>query len=193
MPPTTLSTNRPDASARDQGGAVVDEALALDQRDDPARQSEPLGDGGGRGRVGRRDDCPEHERARPAETRDHHVGDRGHDQHRRQHEPDGEKGNRPCELAQVAKRCEERHAVKERRQDRDQYEIRRQLHVRRSWNEAEPKTSEDEQDRIRDADRLSRRKEGGAGRQQPDENEAVVRREAHGHASIVRLRFIATS
>jgi hypothetical protein len=45
---------------------VVDEALALEQRDDPARHPEPLRDGGRGYGVGGGDDSPEHEGAHPA-------------------------------------------------------------------------------------------------------------------------------
>ena len=53
----------------DERGRVVDQALALDQRDEPARQPEPRGDRRRRDRVGRRDDRAEHEAHRPRQAR----------------------------------------------------------------------------------------------------------------------------
>ena len=47
----------------DERGAVVDEALALDDRDRAARDSEPVRDRRRGDRVGRRDDGAEHEAA----------------------------------------------------------------------------------------------------------------------------------
>ena len=55
----------------DQAGGVVDQALALEDGDDPARHLEPLRDRGGGDGVGRRHDRAQHERDRPAHARDH--------------------------------------------------------------------------------------------------------------------------
>ena len=48
----------------DQAGGVVDEAFALENGDDAARQAEPLRDGGSGDGVGRRDDGAEDETGR---------------------------------------------------------------------------------------------------------------------------------
>ena len=81
MPPTMLSTRRAPAVPRrersrhggddrrpqqHERGAVVDEALALDDVDQPPRHAEPPADRGRGDRVGRRDDRAEDERLRPS-------------------------------------------------------------------------------------------------------------------------------
>jgi len=72
----------------DEGGAVVDEALALDEGDQPAREAEPLGDRARGSRVGGRDDGAEHEGGRPGEPGDGGVRDGGDREHRREDQPD---------------------------------------------------------------------------------------------------------
>ena len=52
----------------DERGRVVDQALALDQRDEPSRQPEPRRDRGRRDGVGGRDDRADHEADRPGEA-----------------------------------------------------------------------------------------------------------------------------
>ena len=53
----------------DQRRRVVDQALALEDRDDPARDAEPAQDRGRRHGVGRRDDGAQGERRRPLQRR----------------------------------------------------------------------------------------------------------------------------
>ena len=62
-------------AVRDERGAVVQQALAVDEPDELAREPDALGDRGRRGRVGRRDDRAEHERGRPVEPGDDRVRD----------------------------------------------------------------------------------------------------------------------
>ena len=123
--------------ARDRGGdgglvdderdAVVDEALALDDRDDAPRRADTSGDLGRRERVGRRDDRPERERAGPAEARRARARPRRSPPVVATVKPDREQRDRPQVRAQVAQAGEERRGVEKRRQDRDEHEIRRQL------------------------------------------------------------------
>ena len=97
-PPPTRTTNSPPRAERgerpghDRGdrdaiehepGPVVDEALALDDRDELPRDAEPARDRGRRERVGGRDDRAQHERAahdRPSTNvvRDDRHADRRH-------------------------------------------------------------------------------------------------------------------
>ena len=73
----------------DERGAVVDEALALDDRDRATRDSQSVRDRRRGDRVGRGDDGAEHESARPRKA-DHVVGSDGDRDHRRGHEADRE-------------------------------------------------------------------------------------------------------
>ena len=75
QPPAGLPEREGPGRHRDDGdaveherGRVVDEALALDDRDDAPRRAQPPGDRGGGNRVGRRDDGPQHERRRPRQV-----------------------------------------------------------------------------------------------------------------------------
>ena len=62
---------------RDQGGGVVEQRLALEDRHDPPRQADPLRHRGRGDRVGRRDDRADRDRGRPAEARHQPLDDRG--------------------------------------------------------------------------------------------------------------------
>ena len=72
----------------DEGGAVVDQALALEDVDDPARDRLAAGDRGRRDWVGRRHDRAERERRRPREVVDHGVRHDRDGRRRPDHEPD---------------------------------------------------------------------------------------------------------
>ena len=69
------AAGRDRGAQRDQGGRVVEQRLALEDRDDPARQPDPAADRGRRHGVGRRDDRADRERQRPAEVRQQRVRD----------------------------------------------------------------------------------------------------------------------
>ncbi len=107
---------------RDQRRAVVDEALALDDRDDPVRDTELAPDGGRRDRVGGGDDRAQDERGRPVESQGE-VRHRRDADHRRQDEADRQQGDRPDIPAKLAKRREERRRVQDRRQEDEQDEV----------------------------------------------------------------------
>jgi hypothetical protein len=73
----------------DQGGGVVDQALALEHGEQPAGHAQAAADGGGGQRVGRGDDRAQGER-RPAQpSPSHRVGRHGHRDRGRQDQPDG--------------------------------------------------------------------------------------------------------
>ena len=87
--------NRRDGEAiRDEGGRVVDQALALDQRCEPAWDAEPCCDRIRRDGVGGRDERAEHEADRPREARDGGMADGRNGDRRREHEPDREQRER---------------------------------------------------------------------------------------------------
>jgi hypothetical protein len=167
----------------DERGAVVDEALALDQRDQPAGKTQSSSDRGSRCRVRGRDDRSEHEGLGPAEAGDHGVGDDRDRQHRGQHEADGEERDRANVRAELPQRREEGRPVQEGRQDRDQHEVGSELDARHAGHESEPEASEDEQDGVGNPDQLGHRQERRSRRQQPHEDQAVLGRELHAGPS----------
>ena len=142
-----------------QRGGVVDEALALEDHDEAARQAEPLGDRRGRHRIRRRDDGAEHECASPADPRRErlrHPADgqrRGRDETHRQ-QADGEQV-----LPQVAERREVGGAHEDRRQEDEEDELRRQRDVRQAGHEAEHKPADDHEHRVRDVETLRQGRE----------------------------------
>ena len=73
---------------RNEGGRVVDEALALDQRGEPPRNAETRRDRVRRHRIGRCDECTEHEADRPGEPGDCGMADRRDREHRDEHKSD---------------------------------------------------------------------------------------------------------
>ena len=169
MPPTTVQTKSPAACGEreragddrsdgeleeDERGAVVDEALALDDRDRATRHAEPARDRRRGDRVGRRDDRAEHECRRPTRGRSRSGSDRDRRPSSRSTSPiaSSEIGSDvPPQLAQAGV---EGGRVEERRQDADEHDVRRQRDVRHARREAEHEAADDEQDRIRDAQRV---------------------------------------
>jgi hypothetical protein len=164
---------------RDEGRTVVHEALALDQRDQAPRDPHALGDGGGGGRVGGRDDRAEDEGDGPAQIGDDVVRDGRDDEHRREDEPDGEEADRAGVLPQISQGGEKGGPVEERREHRDQDEVGRQLDRGNARYEAEDETAENEQDRIGDSAPLRRDQEDRDRQEQRDEGEAVVFGKGH--------------
>jgi hypothetical protein len=81
--------------------------------------------------------------------------------------------------AQVAERGEERRRVEERRQDRDQHDVRVEGHVRNARDEAEREPAEHEQDRVRQLQDRSQREQRGHGGEQPEQDERVLGGEVH--------------
>jgi hypothetical protein len=69
------------------------------------------------------------------------VRDHGDDEHRAEHEADGEQRDGERVLAQVAEGGEERGSVEERRKDRNEDEVRRKLELRDPRDEPEPETA----------------------------------------------------
>ena len=82
-------------------------------------------------------------------------------------------------VAQVAERGEERRRVEERRQDRDEHDLRLQLDVRDARHEAEREPAEHEQDRVRHAQPRRKREQRRAGGEECEEEQRVVSRERH--------------
>ena len=85
-----------------QRGRVVDEALALEDHHEAAWQAEPLGDGGGRHRIRRRDDRAKHECASPADSGRQRLRHPADGEGRRRHETHRQQADGEQVLAQVA-------------------------------------------------------------------------------------------
>ena len=137
----------------DERRAVVDEALALDDRDEASGDAKPAHDRRRSDRIGRRDDGAEHKRGAPRQPGYCGMGDDGNRDRRRDHEADGEDANRASVRPQVPHRREEGGEVDQRRQDGDEHDLRRELQGRDAGDETEPfaHSLELRPERIRDA------------------------------------------
>ena len=116
---------------------VADLPLALDHDDDLARDAEPPGDRRRGQWIRRRDDGAEDERLLPGETGDDFVRDERDAAHRREHEPDREHADRCRVRTELAQRGGEGGRVEQRRQERDEDDVRRQLDVRHPREQAD--------------------------------------------------------
>ena len=138
-------------SIEDEAGAVVHEALALDDRDELAWDSSRRAiDVAASGSVG--ETIAPRTNASPRKALDRRVRDDGDTHRRDDDEPDREEADRPHIGPQIAKRREERRAVEQRRQDAEEDELGLELELRHPRNEPDREAAEDEEDRVRDAE-----------------------------------------
>ena len=110
--------DRPERGAEgDQRGRVVEQALALEDGDDPARHADAPRDGGGRDGVRRRDDGAERDRGGEGQPGQQEDGDAGHGERGDEDEPDGEQRDLPPVAPDVDEGRPDRGGVEQRRQD----------------------------------------------------------------------------
>ncbi len=133
---------------RGQRDRVVDQALALEDGDDPGRRAEPGHHRGGRHRVGRRDGGGERERGRPAESGQHEPDHPGHADDRDRRRADRERGDRHRVLPRLPGRGEEGRVVHQRRQEQHQHHGGRQVDVGHLRDQAGEHAEHDEHDRL---------------------------------------------
>ena len=175
-------------AVRDERRAVVDQALSLDDRDEPSWHPEAPRDGCRGDGIGRRDDGAEHEGRAPGEIVDRRVGDHRHDEGRHDHEPDREQADRAQVQLQLVQRREERSGVQQRRQHRDENEIRRELQLGHPGHEPERQPADHEHDRVWDPERGRDDKHGADGHQQHEKHEQLLVRQLHDDTLRLRAR-----
>ncbi len=103
------------------------------------------------------------------------MADGGHGDRRRKHQPDREQRQRPHVPSKIAQRREECGRIQERRQDRDEHDIRSQRDMRDARNEADRQTAENEQDRIRDPQERREREQRAACSEEREQRQSVMR------------------
>ena len=157
-------------AVRDQGGRVVDQALALDQVDDAAGGAQPAHDGGRRDRVRGRDDRPQGECHGPRQV-EHQMPRHRHQHRRDQHEPNRRERQGAGISPQGVHLREERRDVQQRRQEDDQYQVGIELDLGQAGHEPQCQPTKDEDDRVRDADAAGNRVEDGHRHQDPGEDD----------------------
>ena len=171
-----VSRHRADGQPVDQQrGRVVQEALALEDRQDPMRRPELPQNRGRRRGVGRRDDGAERDRRRPRHRRHERPRDHG-DRDRRQARRSRRRGSPPapsCPSGPAARRRRPRPAAPARR--RAPAPGRDRSRSRRARHESQHGAAEGEKRRIRRADTPRHR-----GEEDGDEQDGEERFEA-GH------------
>ncbi|HET8592846.1 MAG TPA: hypothetical protein VFL56_04215 [Solirubrobacterales bacterium] len=144
----------------DQRGRVVDQALALDDVHQPPRRPDAAHDRRRRNRIGRRDDCAEHERHRPGQIHQL-VGDDRDRPRGRQNQADRLEGDHPGIRAQAAQVGEEGGRVEQRRQEDEQNQVGIEDYLRHPGQEAQHQAAEDQGNRVRDLDPVGERVQAG--------------------------------
>ena len=145
---------------RDQGGGVVEQRLALEDRDDASRQPDPAADRRGRDGVGRRDDRADRERQRPAEVGQQQVDDHGHPGGGEDDQSDRQQQDRSPVGVEVDEGGLHRGGVQQRRQQAEQHHVGLEMDLRHHRQEGARHADDDQQQRRRQADPL---RDGGPG------------------------------
>ena len=135
----------------DQRRRVVDQALPLDQGDQPARGAELARDRRRGHRVGRRDDGAEREGDRPGQV-DELVADDRDRTGRKQHQADRGQRQRAGVGAHRAQIGEEGRHVEQRRQEDHQDQVGVELDVRDAGQVTDGDRPDHEHDRVRDVE-----------------------------------------
>jgi hypothetical protein len=130
--------------------------------------AEPAEGGLGGHGVRGRDDGPEHERGGPRKP-DHEVRDRRDGARGQEHEADGEQPDGAGMRPQVARRGREGSREQQRRDEDDEDDLRRQLHVGECRYQAHAHAAQDQEDRVGDAYRAGQLREQGDDAQEPDQ------------------------
>ena len=107
---------------------------------------------------------------------------------RRGDDPQGEERDRPKVVAQLAQPGRVRGHVEQRRQDPDEDELRRHRDRRDARCEPEQEAAEDEQDRVRDAERPGQDQQGRSRDQEREELQLLFRTELEDHRDTVCAR-----
>ncbi len=143
-----------------QGGRVVEQRLALQDRDDPARDADAAGDRGRRHGVRRRDDRAEGERRRPGHVRDDVVGHHRDADRREGDQPDRQQQDRATVGVEVDQRRLQRRGVQQRRQQPDQHHLGGQVHLGDERQERRARAERDEHDRRGQVEAAAERGDG---------------------------------
>jgi hypothetical protein len=142
-------------AVEDERGRVVGEPFAFQHQHDAARQAEPARDRQRRHHVGRRDDGAQHEADRPVEL-EQIMRRRRHRAGGEHHAAEGEQCDRPQVETEFTPAHGEAGRIDQRRQDHQQHEFWRQLHLRQPWHQRHADAGNHQQDRGRNVEPLGR-------------------------------------
>jgi hypothetical protein len=161
-----------------QRSRVVQQALALDDRDNVARQPEILKDRDGRQLVGRRDDGAQHEGDGPGHRWVDRVCDDRHTDSRREDQHDNQQADLPCVFSHRIGGRGDRPPVKQRREEQDEDQPGIEWDGRQTRDEAQHEAAQHQHDRIRDLGTLRERDERDDAQKQRDQQAEVQSRSA---------------
>ena len=150
-------------------GGVVEQAFAVDDRDDVTRQPKALEHGDRRQLVGRRDDGAENERRGPRHARDDRVREDGDRGCRHEDEPERERRDLTAVLPHDVGRRGDRFPIQQRREKDQQHEVGVELDLRQPRHEPEDEPAGNQRDGIGNVEALRQRNERDGDRQQRDE------------------------
>ena len=150
-------------------GGVVEQAFAVDDRDDVARQSKALQHGDRRQLVGRRDDGAENERRGPRHAWDDRVREDRDRGRRHEDEPERERRDLTAVLPHDVGGRGDRFPIQQRREKDQQHEVGVELDLRQPRYEPEHEPAGNQRDGIRNIEALRQRDERDGNRQQRDE------------------------
>ena len=178
---------------RDEGGGVVEQRLALEDRHDPAGQPYSPGDRGGRDGVRGRDDRADGEGHGPGDVGDQGVHDDAHAQGREHHQADRQQQDRAAVGVEVDERGLDRRGVQQRRQQPEQHHVGLEVDLRDPRDVRARDPDRDQQQRRREVDAVGQ----GGERQHRDGHGHEQDRDLHGAYCVracedpIRLRFPA--
>ncbi len=146
---------------RDQGGGVVDQALALEDRDDPSGHAHAARDRGGGNGVRRRDDGTEGQGSRELEPGNQRPGHQADRERREDDRPDGQDADRLVVGAYVDERRADGRGVQQRRQQPDEHDLGIECVVGHTRDQRGEEADDDEDQRRAEAQPLRRAGDDG--------------------------------
>ena len=133
-----------------QGGGVVEQALAAQQRHHAPGQTQTTTDGLRRHSIGRGDHRTQDKGGGPGEVGDGVVRDHSDPRGGRERQPDGQQSDRAYVFAQRHIGTVQGRRVEQRRQHREQDQLGFQGELGKTWDPAEPQPHHDQHQRGRE-------------------------------------------
>ncbi len=168
MPGEAARQRRGDGEVvEDEARGIVDQALALEDHDETARNAHLLEHRGRGDRIRGRDDRAECEADGPGKPRHQEVGGDADERGREPDEADGQQQDRGEIGPEGAPGHEEGRGLQERWQEEDEHEGRLDRHLRQEGNEGERHAAEHERDGVGEVIAPRDQRKRDRGREQP--------------------------
>ena len=157
-------------AVEDEGGGVVEQALAFQHGDDALGQAEVLQDGGRRDRVRRGDDGAERDRGGPGQVGHQQLGGHGHHGRREQDRAEGEQQDRAEVGAEGGPVRPVGARLEERRQEEDQSQLRIEFDRRQARHQGQRHSAQDQRDGERHVQATGDERQRHAGGQEAEQD-----------------------